>query len=69
MSKDRDTLALPGLSPAGTCGPVVRPGWKPYGISANWTALDTFLRYHYEQGLSKHRWSVDEIFDPSLLGT
>jgi len=45
------------------------PDWWPYGISANWTALDTFLRYHHEQGLSARRWTVEEIFDPSLLDT
>jgi hypothetical protein len=33
-----------------------RPGggedWWPYGVEANRTAIDTFLRHHYEQGLS-----------------
>jgi 4,5-dihydroxyphthalate decarboxylase len=43
-------------------------GW-PYGVSANWTALDTFLRYHYEQGLSARRWKVEEIIAPDLLDT
>jgi hypothetical protein len=26
--------------------------WWPYGIEANRKAIDTFLRYHFEQGLS-----------------
>jgi 4,5-dihydroxyphthalate decarboxylase len=26
--------------------------WFPYGVSANRSALDTYLRYHHEQGLS-----------------
>lgn len=43
--------------------------WWPYGISANRLALDTYLRYHHEQGLSSRRWQVDEIFAPELLGT
>lgn len=43
--------------------------WFPYGISANRTALDTFLRYHHEQGLSTRRWTVEEIFHPELLDT
>jgi 4,5-dihydroxyphthalate decarboxylase len=43
--------------------------WWPYGVSANRTALDTFLRYHYEQGVSKRRWTVDEIVSPDLLDT
>jgi hypothetical protein len=43
--------------------------WWPYGIGANRKALDTFLRYHFEQGLSKRRLTVDEIFVPELLAT
>ncbi len=43
--------------------------WWPYGIEANRTALDTYLRYHFEQGLSARRWTVDEVFDPDLLDT
>ncbi|GAA5056864.1 substrate-binding domain-containing protein [Nocardia callitridis] len=43
--------------------------WWPYGISANRTALDTFLRYHYEQGLSARRWTIEEVFAPELLDT
>ncbi|WP_433087855.1 hypothetical protein ACQP1P_18175 [Dactylosporangium sp. CA-052675] len=43
--------------------------WWPYGIAANRTALDTFLRYHHEQGLSSRRWRVEEIFSPELLDT
>jgi hypothetical protein len=43
--------------------------WWPYGVSANRTALDTFLRYHYEQGVSARRWTVEEIVAPELLDT
>jgi 4,5-dihydroxyphthalate decarboxylase len=43
--------------------------WWPYGIAANRTALDTFLRYHHEQGLSARRWTVEEVFAPELLDT
>ncbi|WP_410593851.1 4,5-dihydroxyphthalate decarboxylase [Amycolatopsis sp. lyj-23] len=43
--------------------------WWPYGISANRTALDTYLRYHHEQGLSSRRWQVEEVFAPELAGT
>ena len=43
--------------------------WWPYGVSANWTELDTFLRYHHEQGLSTRRWTVEEIIAPDLLDT
>jgi hypothetical protein len=41
--------------------------WWPYGLGANRKALETFLRYHHEQGLSKHPMTVDEIFAPELL--
>jgi 4,5-dihydroxyphthalate decarboxylase len=36
--------------------------WWPYGLEANRDAVDTYLRYHYEQGLSQRRWHVEEIF-------
>jgi len=43
--------------------------WWPYGVSANRTAIDTYLRYHHEQGLSARRWTIEEIFTPELLDT
>lgn len=43
--------------------------WWPYGIAANRSTLDTFLRYHHEQGLSSRRWTVEEIFAADLLET
>ncbi|WP_227488065.1 type 2 periplasmic-binding domain-containing protein [Brachybacterium subflavum] len=39
-----------------------------YGVAANRTALDTFLRYHHEQGLSR-RFSVEEVMVPELRQT
>jgi 4,5-dihydroxyphthalate decarboxylase len=41
--------------------------WWPYGISANRAVLETYLRYHYEQGLSSRLWAVEEVF--ALLDT
>jgi 4,5-dihydroxyphthalate decarboxylase len=38
--------------------------WWPYGLEPNRMALDTFLRYHHEQGLSKRRLTADELFVP-----
>jgi hypothetical protein len=35
--------------------------WWLYGIEANRKALDTFLRYHFEQGLSKCRLTCEDI--------
>ena len=43
--------------------------WWPYGIAANRKALDVYLRYHFEQGISKRRLTIEEVFVPSLLGT
>jgi len=43
--------------------------WWPYGVSANLKAIDTFLRYHYEQGLSKRLLTSKDIFVPEFLDT
>ena len=43
--------------------------WFPYGMEANRKAVDSFLRYHYEQGLSKRRLTCEDIFVPELLAT
>ena len=38
--------------------------WWPYGLEPNRHVLDTFLRYHHEQGLSKRRLQPEELFAP-----
>lgn len=43
--------------------------WWPYGLAANRTTIDTFLRYHFEQGLSLRRTTCEELFAPDLLDT
>ena len=43
--------------------------WWPYGVAANRATIDTFLRYHFEQGLSKRRLTCEDIFVPDLLET
>lgn len=43
--------------------------WWPYGIEANRAALDTLLRYHYEQGLSKRHMTCEQVFVSDLLDT
>ncbi len=43
--------------------------WWPYGVEMNRKAIDTFARYFYEQGLSKHRRKCEDLFAPALLGT
>lgn len=39
----------------------------PYGLEANRKAVDTYLRYHFEQGLSERRLTCEDIFVPELL--
>ena len=41
--------------------------WWPYGLEANRHVLDTFLRHHHEQGLSKRRFKPEEIFARETL--
>ncbi|HIW90435.1 MAG TPA: 4,5-dihydroxyphthalate decarboxylase [Candidatus Corynebacterium avicola] len=43
--------------------------WWPYGLEANRTAIDAFLRYHHEQGLSQQLLTSEDIFAPTLLDT
>ena len=39
----------------------------PYGIESNQKALEALLQYSYEQGLSKRRLKIDELFLPQSL--
>ncbi|HLH77426.1 MAG TPA: hypothetical protein VKV28_11520 [Candidatus Binataceae bacterium] len=39
-----------------------------YGLEPNRKAIETYLRYHAEQGLSKRRWAPEELFAPECLG-
>jgi hypothetical protein len=41
--------------------------WWPYGIQKNRHVLETFLRYHHEQGLSDRLMAVEELFAPETL--
>jgi 4,5-dihydroxyphthalate decarboxylase len=41
--------------------------WWPYGLAPNRHVLDTFLRYHHEQGLSKRRIAPEELFAKETL--
>lgn len=43
--------------------------WWPYGLGANRKAVETFLRYHHEQGLSKRLLTSEDIFVPEFLDT
>ncbi len=41
--------------------------WWPYGLEPNRGVLETFLRYHHEQGLSKRRFAPEELFARETL--
>ena len=41
--------------------------WWPYGFEPNRHVIETFLRYHYAQGLSKRRLRPEELFAPETL--
>ena len=52
----QDTIALMG-----------KDFWN-YGTKENKAALEAFLQYHYEQGLSgKTKFKIEDIFIPSTL--
>lgn len=40
-----------------------------YGIKPNLPTLETFLRHHHSQGLSKRAMTVEEIFHPATFET
>jgi 4,5-dihydroxyphthalate decarboxylase len=46
---------------------VIGEDWWPYGLEANRHVLETFLRHHHEQGLSKRRFTPEEIFARETL--
>jgi 4,5-dihydroxyphthalate decarboxylase len=39
----------------------------PYGVSANRALLETLIDYSYEQGLTKKKLAIEELFAPSTL--
>ena len=41
--------------------------WWPYGLPPNRHVLETFLRYHHEQGLSKRLLAPEELFAPQTF--
>lgn len=41
--------------------------WWPYGIERNRHVIETFARYHHEQGLSPRELTVEEMFAPEAF--
>jgi hypothetical protein len=48
---------------------ILGEDWWPYGVETNRAAIDAILRYHHEQGLTKRRFTIEDIFVPGLLDT
>jgi 4,5-dihydroxyphthalate decarboxylase len=46
---------------------ILGEDWWPYGLEPNRHVLDTFLRYHHEQGLSKRRLQPEDLFAKETL--
>jgi 4,5-dihydroxyphthalate decarboxylase len=61
-------LTLPWLAAeyADTVALMGRDFWS-YGVEGNERTLETFARYHHEQGLSARRLAPHEIFAPTTL--
>ena len=68
----RETAALKGMLPwfnahvEETFATMGDDFW-PYGLEKNRKALETFLRYHHEGGLSPRVLGVEEMFAPETL--
>lgn len=41
--------------------------WRPYGIDRNRHVIETFTRYHHEQGLSPRQLTVEDMFAPETF--
>ncbi|WCP16020.1 hypothetical protein sphantq_04512 (plasmid) [Sphingobium sp. AntQ-1] len=41
--------------------------WWPYGVDANRNVIETFTRYHHEQGLSPRQLKLEELFAPETF--
>jgi 4,5-dihydroxyphthalate decarboxylase len=46
---------------------IMGEDWWPYGIEKNRKTLETFLRYHHEQGLSVKQMKLADLFAPETL--
>jgi 4,5-dihydroxyphthalate decarboxylase len=46
---------------------IMGPDFWPYGLQPNLPTLTTFLRYHFEQGLSGRQLTPQELFAPETF--
>jgi len=70
MTFNNMTMMLPWMTRLiGDNRQLLGDDWWPYGVDANRAALDAILRYHHEQGLTKRRFKIEDIFVPGLLNS
>jgi ABC-type nitrate/sulfonate/bicarbonate transport system substrate-binding protein len=61
-------FSLPWLTPqVASVQAEMGRDWWPYGLAANSKVLDAFLAFHHEQGLSKRRYTPEDMFVPETL--
>ena len=58
-----------GVQAAEAASTLMGTDFWPYGIDANRTVLDTFLRYHHAQNLTSRQLTCDELFAPFPVQT
>jgi 4,5-dihydroxyphthalate decarboxylase len=46
---------------------IMGKDYWPYGLEENRKTVETFLRYHRDQGLAERKLGIDEIFVPSTM--
>ena len=46
---------------------ILDEDWWPYGLKKNRKVLETFLRYHHDQGLSASLLAVEDLFAPETM--
>jgi len=46
---------------------ILGSDWWPYGVQKNRHVLETFLRYHHEQGLSGKLMTIEDLFATETL--
>ena len=69
MAISHTTFMMPWMTPhQQRIEALMADDWWPYGVAANRKVIDTFARYHHEQGLSNRRYAVEELFAPETLG-
>ena len=70
MTFNNMNIMLPWLTKLiGQNRALLSDDWWPYGIRRNRAAIDAILRYHHEQGLTRRRFAIEEVFVQDLLDT